>query len=81
MQSVLNAMMTLKQQTEGEEAKLQQIFTMLLRKVRETFDFKSNLLRADFVELQRQETELSNLEQFIKGEVSAEETITSIQTY
>jgi hypothetical protein len=44
-------MMTLKQQTEGEEAKLQQIFTMLLRKVRETFEFKSNLLRADFVEL------------------------------
>jgi hypothetical protein len=38
------------------------MFTLLLQKVRQSFDFKSNLLRADFVELQRQETELKRIE-------------------
>lgn len=46
-------MMKLKMETEAEEIKLQQMFTLLLQKVRQSFDFKSNLLRADFVELQR----------------------------
>lgn len=41
MQQVLQAMMRLKQQTETEEAKLQQIFTMLLQRIRQTFDLKS----------------------------------------
>jgi hypothetical protein len=46
--------------------KLQQIFTILLQKVREHFDQKSAVLRADFVELQRQERELQTLEAFVK---------------
>ena len=56
------------------------MFTLLLQKVRQSFDFKSNLLRADFVELQRQETELKRIEQFIKEEISKDQIITSIQT-
>lgn len=57
---------------------------MLLQRIRQTFDLKSQILRADFVELQRQETELQSLESFIKAEFRndrAQDVIQSIQTY
>jgi|LauGreDrversion4_2_1035121.scaffolds.fasta_scaffold478443_1 hypothetical protein len=54
---------------------------MLLKKLRDNFELKSNILRADFFELQRQENELQTLENFIKGEINQSEIFTSVQTY
>ena len=57
---------------------------MLLQKIRQTFELKSSILRADFVELQRQEAEMLSLESFIKQEFRQErskDVIQSIQTY
>jgi endonuclease/exonuclease/phosphatase (EEP) superfamily protein YafD len=71
-------MISLKQQTETEEQNLQRLFENLLKQLRAQFDHKSNILRADFVELQRQEVEMKQVSEFIKLEIKPADMITSI---
>ncbi len=78
MQTILERMISLKQQTETEEQNLQRLFENLLKQLRAQFDHKSNILRADFVELQRQEVEMKQVSEFIKLEIKPADMITSI---
>ena len=55
MQEVLDRIVKFKNETQEQEAKLQKMFEMMLTKIRNRFTHMSNKLRADFVELWRQE--------------------------
>jgi len=68
MQTVMDRMILLKSETEQQELKIQKLFESMLSELRTRFEQQSNLLRADFIELQRQEQELKMTSIFIKEE-------------
>ena len=70
MQEVLDRIIKFKDETQEQENKLQRMFEIMLTKIRQKFTYKSNRLRADFVELQRQEQELRMASLFIAGEMA-----------
>ena len=51
MQEVLDRIIKFKDETQEQENKLQRMFELMLTKIRQKFTYKSNRLRADFVEL------------------------------
>lgn len=68
MQLVMDRMIALKSETERQELKIQRLFESMLADLRGKFEQQSNLLRSDFVELQRQEQELRQASGFLKDE-------------